>query len=152
MTIINLRDWFPDENIDCVIEVPDSDAEAFKANLTIEAADIYFDAQRQENAYQRRRRWHKANYSLDTDDGIEIEAVNKPADPFEIISDQLVTQKIYEAVAGLPENQGRRIRAHYFFGVSMAQIAEKEGLSKQNVSKSINKGLAHLKKILKNFV
>ena len=71
MARINLRDIYPEERLDCFVEVPDGDERAFVAGLTKEIADVYFEEQREENAYRRRIYWNKSHYSLDCGDGIE---------------------------------------------------------------------------------
>lgn len=47
----------------------------------------------------------------------------------------------------LPEQQFRRIYQYYLYGYSIVEIAEKEGVSHQSISKSIKAGLKYLKKI-----
>ena len=76
MTIINLRDFYYWYTQDEYIEVTDDVAEALRASVRYEAA------------YQRRLSRHKAQYSLDCDDGIEYSALNS-----------------------LPPAQGRRVNA-----------------------------------------
>lgn len=67
MAIINLWDFYPFYTSDCFMEVSDEVAEMFKE----------FD--RKEADYRLRTYRHKAYYSLDRDDGLEHEAVHKPA-------------------------------------------------------------------------
>jgi hypothetical protein len=43
MKEINLRTLFPEYELDCFIEVPDEDVEAFTASMTKETAAIYFE-------------------------------------------------------------------------------------------------------------
>ena len=62
MTTINLKDLYYWYTQDQLIEVSDEVAEVFKADA------------RYEMAYQRRLSRHKAQYSLDCDDGIEYSA------------------------------------------------------------------------------
>ena len=62
MTTINLKDFYYWYTQDQLIEVSDEVAEVFKADA------------RYEMAYQRRLSRHKAQYSLDCDDGIEYSA------------------------------------------------------------------------------
>ena len=60
MTTINLKDFYYWYTQDQFIEVSDEVAEVFVADA------------RHEMAYQRRLSRHKAQYSLDCDDGIEL--------------------------------------------------------------------------------
>ena len=67
MAIINLRDFYPFYTSDCFMEVSDEVAEMFK-EFDRKEADCRLCTYR-----------HKAYYSLDRDDGLEHEAVHKPA-------------------------------------------------------------------------
>jgi len=152
MATINLRDLYPEEELDCIIEVQNGDAEAFKATLTKEIADVYFEEQRRENAYQRRLFRNKAHYSLDCDDGIENDAINSSADLFEEYAAKLSKQQLHNALNSLPEKQRKRIYAQYFCGMNRSEIARAEGVDVSSVRESINAGLIKLKNILQKFL
>ena len=64
MTTINLKDFYYWYTQDQFIEVSD------------EVAEVFVSDARHEMAYQRRLSRHKAQYSLDCDDGIEYSAVS----------------------------------------------------------------------------
>ena len=66
MPIINLRDFYYWYTQDEYMEVSDDVAEALRASVRYEAA------------YQRRLSRHKAQYSLDCEDGIEYSACTSP--------------------------------------------------------------------------
>ena len=151
MSTINLRVLFPSYELDCFVDVPDDDAEAFKASLTEETASVYFEFQRKENAYQRRVYWNKAHYSLNQGDGIENDAINATADPFEEYADKLTQQQLHAAIASLPEKQAKRVYAHYISGRSKAEIARSEGVDEKNVRQAIERGIIKMKSFLKNF-
>jgi len=151
MATINLRDLYPEEELDCIIEVRNGDAEAFKATLTKEIADVYFEEQRRENAYQRRLYRNRAHYSLDCGDGIENDAISTTVDPFEEYADKLSRQQLHNAIKSLPGKQRKRIYAHYFLGMSKAEIARSESVDEKNVRQAIERGIAALKNLLKNF-
>ena len=139
MATINLRDYYPWYAQNEFVEVPDEVVEALLAGKRCEKA-------------QRRRVYrHKAQYSLNTGDGIENEAVQSFPSPEEILEDRLRRQELYTALAILPEKQRRRIEAHYFDGKSVTDIARDEGVAKSSVSESIERGLLTMKKILKKF-
>ena len=72
MTTINLKDFYYWYTQDQLIEVSDEVAEVFKADA------------RYEMAYQRRLSRHKAQYSLDCDDGIEYSACLHEPTPQEL--------------------------------------------------------------------
>ena len=73
MTTINLKDFYYWYTQDQFIEVSDEVAEVFKADA------------RYEMAYQRRLSRHKAQYSLDCDDGIEYSACLHEPTPQELL-------------------------------------------------------------------
>ena len=70
MTTINLKDFYYWYTQDQFIEVTEEVAEALRASVRYEAA------------YQRRLSRHKAQYSLDCEDGIEYSAcLHEPHSP-----------------------------------------------------------------------
>ena len=73
MTIINLRDFYYWYTQDEYMEVTDDVAEALRASVRYEAA------------YQRRLSRHKAQYSLDCEDGIEYSACLHEPTPDEVL-------------------------------------------------------------------
>jgi RNA polymerase sigma-70 factor (ECF subfamily) len=152
MAIINLRDYYPHYELDCPVEVADSDVEEFTASLTEETAALYFNDQRKENAYQRRQFFNKAHYSLDQEDGIEGNNVHRLADPlFEGFVEKLTQQQLQKAIASLPEAQSRRINAHFYLGMSKSAIARAENVKESAVRNAIKRGLINLEKIAKKF-
>ena len=152
MATINLRDYFFCYKLDCFVEVSDEDVEVFLAGLTIKWADVYFKAQREENAYQRRLYRHDAHYSLDCNDGIENDVINQTADPLKKYIDSFEKELLYDAIASLPENQAKRVYAYFFLGLSKQDIAHSEGVSKQCICQSIERALANIEKYLKNIL
>ena len=141
MAIINLRDFYPFYTQDTMIEVSDDVAEALA------------EAERLERNYLRRMFYNNAHYSLDADDGIEASVLS-------VIGTYIITPetalcmmeghcRLCRALNSLPEIQGRRVEAHYLLGMSQQQIAEAEGVAKSSVSESIKKGLAAMRKYLK---
>lgn len=88
-------------------------------------------------AHERRVKRHKAQYSLDAEDGIEAAAithsVNSPEAVLEIVERHCA---LCRALNSLPDIQGRRIDAHYVLGMSQNEIAEAEGVDKGSVSRS----------------
>jgi RNA polymerase sigma-70 factor (ECF subfamily) len=136
MPKINLRDYYPWYIHDEFVDVPD------------EVAHAMAEAVRLENAQRRRIYYHKAHYSLDAGDGIEYEVCSLNLSPHEIYEHQLICCLLREAVNALPETQGRRVEAHFILGMNQKTIAEAEGVSGEAISKSIEKGIAAIRKIL----
>ena len=80
MTTINLKDFYYWYTQDQFIEVSDEVAEVFLADA------------RYEMAYQRRLSRHKAQYSLDCENGIENTVLTKPQTP-EMVLEEKQLQK-----------------------------------------------------------
>ncbi len=138
MTKINLREYYPDfYTTDCMIEVPDEVAALMAAYERVEAA------------YYLRRYRHKAYYSLDRGDGIENDILFVSLSPCEIYERKVTIEQLHAAIAALPDKQAKRIYAHYFLGMSKAEIARAEGVAVNAVKDAISRGLKNIEKILK---
>ncbi len=139
MTEINLREQYPEiYKTDCIITVPD------------EVAELMRECDRKEATYRRRTYYHRAQYSLDRGDSIEYEAVFLSVSPEEVYERKVTMEQLHAAIASLPDKQAKRLTAHYFLGMSKAEIARAEGVHKSQVTRSINHALAALEKYLKN--
>lgn len=141
MKTINLRDYYPDfYKTDCIIEVPDEVA-------------VLMDAyERAEAAYYLRRYRNKAYYSLDRGDGIENDILFVSLSPCEIYERKVTVEQLHAAIAALPDKQAKRIYAHYFLGMSKAEIARAEGVAVNAVKDAISRGLKNIEKILKKTI
>ena len=140
MATINLRVFYPWYTHDEFVEVSDE-----------VAAELFADRRYQKTHEQRMRR-NKSYYSLDVDDGIEASAIAHSTYDPEVIFTKLDKHcRLCCALNSLPEKQGARIEARYILGKSQKEIALAEGVSEEAVSKAIEKGLAAMKKYLKNF-
>lgn len=140
MAKINLRDYYPFYNVDVFVDVPE------------EIATTLLESKRQEEAYKRRMYRHKAQYSLDRGDGIEYDICFTSLSPCEVYERKIAIEQLYAAIANLPDKQGKRIYAHYILGMSKAQIARTEGVSKSRISESIERGLRNMEIFLKNML
>jgi len=140
MTTINLRDYYPDYyNKETYIEVSD------------EVAAFFAEEKRLQTNYAQYIRDNKALYSLDADDGIENDALQRPEQPDEALERRELTLLLSAALNELPEVQRRRVLAHVVLELQMTDIAEAEKVDKSSVSESVSRGLANLRKILKSF-
>jgi RNA polymerase sigma-70 factor (ECF subfamily) len=140
MATINLRDYYPWYTQDEFLEVSDE-----------VAAELAAD-QRYQKTHEQRVRRNKSFYSLDRDDGIELDSIVCYNDCPERIFDMMERYcALCRALNALPEIQGRRIDAHFLLGISQPKIAEDEGVSEVAVYKSIVKGLTAMEKSLRNF-
>ena len=137
MATINLRDYYPFYQHDIYVDVPDELAEAMN------------QWERAEKAYARKRRWHRAHYSLDFVDDIERHILFVSDSPDVRFEKKVRLEQLYAALAALPDKQAKRIYAHYFLGLSKAQIARSEGVGKMTIGESIASGLRRLEIALK---
>lgn len=134
MKKINLRDFYPFYTSDMIVDVPDEVALLLREYVLLE------------EAYRIRKYRYKAFYSLEGHKGIEREALMRQPTPDEILEQQQTAESLYKVLAMLPKKQRNRIYAHYFLGMSKADIAKAEGTDASSVRKSINRGLRQLKK------
>lgn len=138
MKHINLRDYYPAQyKSDYFIEVPD------------EVAEVFITSKQKEAAYQRRRYYNHAQYSLDRDDGLEQHILRKEPSAEEVYELEAAEKRFYSAFASLSEKQARRVLAHYFMGISNTAIAKAEGVSEKVIRMSIRRGLDNFLKSLK---
>ena len=137
MATLNLKIFYPWYTHDVIVEVSD------------EIAEVLIADKRYESAYQRRMFYNKAHYSLDAEDGIEASAIACHAnDPAVIFSRMENHCRLCQALNSLPEIQGRRIEAYFLLGMSRKEIAKSENVCESSVTKSINRGLREMKKIM----
>ena len=134
MTTINLKDFYYWYTQDQFIDVSD------------EVAEVFVSDSRHEMAYQRRLSRHKAQYSLDCDDGIEYSACLHEPTPQELLERMELFIRLWNALNSLPEIQGRRIDAHIILEKSIREIAGAEGEHEESVRQSIKRGLERMKK------
>ena len=139
MKIINLRDYYPFYSTDVFLEVSD------------EVASFLEDDKRLQINYAQYIRDNRAFYSLDAGDGIEAEALNLPEQPDEALERMELERLLKEALAQLTETQRRRLLASVLNDESNQRIAALESVDESAVRRSIQRGLASLKKILKKF-
>lgn len=138
MAIIKLKDFYPFEKDDAIIEVSD------------ELAATLYAFERQEASYIRKVRRHQAYYSLDRTDGVEHSIILHVKSPDEIYERKVSREELHAALAQLPDKQAKRIYAHYLFGMGKDEIAQAEGVSWFSINKSIRQGLIRIEKILQS--
>ena len=137
MKIINIKKLYPFYTSDCFCEVSDEIAEQLK------------QFEKKDHAAYERRRVYGAYYSFDANDSIEGKII-MVLSPEEIYEQKLISKKLYAAINSLPKKQTQRIYAHFFLGMSKAEIARSEGVDAVSVRQSIQRGLKRIKKFLKS--
>ena len=134
---INLRDLYSTlYTTDEFIDISDEIAELFLADKRWEAAHV------------RRMYRHKAQYSLDCNDGIENAIITFPETLDEAYEQKDLRETIYAAIDKLPEKQRRRVIGFYFKGLKKIDMANLEGIAASCVCGTVQKGLVNLKKLL----
>lgn len=130
MKQVNLRELYPD---------------TYKTNTYVEVTDEVLAAIKEQNRLeanqQRTIRRYKAYHSLDSENSIERLFCSPPQSPDELLVEQFVREQLYAAVMALPDKQAKRIYAHYYLGMSKAEIAQYEGVQESAIRKSIKQGL-----------
>ena len=103
--------------------------------------------------YERRRRYHRAYYSLEAFEWTENYALEHSPSPEQLIMlaeeraerDRLAAA-LREALAYATPTQARRICAYYLGGLTQQQIADRERIHNSNVCLSIRRGLCNLRR------
>lgn len=116
-----------------------------------EVAEVFITFERMENAYKQRTYYHRAFYTLDCSDGIEQSVVFRSLTPEEIYERKLTREQLHAAISSLPDKQAKRIYAHYILGISRAEIAKAEGVSKVAVTYSIQRWMRVLSRKIRGF-
>ena len=136
MAVINLRDVYPFYDEDQFVEVEEDVFEVFQL------------FKRKEKADERRIYRNKAFYSLDRQDGIELEALTKEPPSSEAGNARLMNERVQILMCGLTKKQFSRIYAHFFLGMSYADIARKEKKDRSSIYESVKRGVERLKRKL----
>ena len=124
MQKINLRDLYPDTyKTDVFVDV------------TEEVLATIRGQEQGDAAYERRKYRHKAHYSLNREDGIENDALNRPLTPEEVLEQKLLREEVYAALMQLTAIQARRIYARFYLGMTVAEIARIEGADRRIAAK-----------------
>lgn len=137
--IINLRNYYPNYYEDVFVDVSNEIASQFQ------------EWERRDRSSRRKMFRYSAQFSLDRDDGIEGSAIYTSIMPDEVYEEKQLREQLHIALTSLPEIQARRIRAHYYLGLSMSDIARAEGVERECVSESIDRGLRKIKVFFRNF-
>lgn len=133
MKEINIKGMYPHVTEDCFVPV------------TEELVEALCELNRQTEAYRRNQFRHKAQYSLDRDDGIDLNAINAVPSPEDIYLQKEHTQHILAELRKLSRPSARRIYKHFYLDWSVDKIARHEGVSTVSVYESIREGIKKLR-------
>ena len=149
MKIINLRLHYPHCQQDKLVEVSE------------EVFDVLCQSVREMRNYERRKRYHRAFYSLDAFDWTENYALEHSPSPEQLVMlaeeraerDRLAAALREALAAALREalvyatlTQARRLCAYYLGGLTQQQIADRECVHNSNVCLAIRRGLCNLRR------
>ena len=98
---------------------------------------------------QKIARYNERN--IVTESTLNKRVFNKPENVEEIVIRKINNEKLKKAMDKLSKEQRRRILLHYDYQMSLEEIAEIEGRSKQAIQESIEWGMKKLKKIFEKF-
>ena len=147
MKTINLKKYYyPICKKDTFVEVPD------------EVADAIVEESRAENANDAKQHYHC--YSLDASPGIENHFPEQVISPEDILMEKetereqeaaraLMMERLREALATLTPRQASCLHARFWEGKPFKEIAEAEGVALDSVSEAVLRGLANMRKYLK---
>lgn len=83
------------------------------------------------------------------EESLNARSVHKPISVEEEVESKIIFEKLKLAINQLSTIQKRRIKMYYFEDMTLEEIAKIEGATHQAISKSINKGIEEIKKIMK---
>jgi RNA polymerase sigma-70 factor (ECF subfamily) len=112
--------------------------------VTREVADFLDNSRKEKEKADRSDRRHLTSKNLEEnffEDDIADECVNIEAD-FIRREDY---RQLYAAIDALPDLQRKRIKAHYFEGLTYRQIGERERIDHRAIVRSVESALGKLK-------
>jgi len=121
-------------------------AEAILVAVSPEVHECLLAFQRKLSAQQRQGRRHGSMYDLETVSAF----IPSAACVEEEVIRSSRTKLVRKAVCSLPQTQRRRIVMRYYQGLTVREIAEKEGVRANNIDKTLGLAFEKLKKILCN--
>ena len=141
MKIISLRLHYPHCQQDKLVEVSE------------EVFDVLCQSVREMRNYERRKRYHRAFYSLGAYDWTENYALEHSPSPEQLVMlgeeraerDRLVAT-LREALAYTTPTQARRIRARYMSGKKLREIGESEGTGESEAGHSVRSGIRRMRR------
>ena len=141
MKVINLRLHYPYYEQDKLVEVSE------------EVFDVLCQSVREMRNYERRKRYHRAFYSLDAFEWTENYALEHSPSPEQLVMlaeeraerDRLAAA-LRDALSYATPTQARRVCAYYPGGLTQQQIADRERVHNSNVCLSIRRGLCNLRR------
>lgn len=119
--------------------------------ISDEIYEVLHEFSKIEHRQLEKIRYHKAFYSLDILNGIEIDIVTNRISMEEILEQEEIRDVLWNRVHELSPKQADRIIKRYYQNLSIVSIAKLENVDESSVRDSIKRGLLKLKKNLENF-
>ena len=132
MKKINLKDEYPWYNNE-YIEISDEIYEAFCEFSRIEHRQL------------EKIRYHKAFYSLDVLNGIEINIITNRISMEEMLEQEQIRIELFRIIQNLTPKQRDRIIKRYYRDMSIVGIAKSENVDESSVRESIKRGLLKIR-------
>ena len=92
---------------------------------------------------------HKAQYSLDCEDGIEYSACLHEPTPQELLERIELFIRLWNALNSLPKSRAAVWMPASILGKTYSEVAEAEGVDESAVRRAVERGLENMKKYLK---
>lgn len=138
--------------IDLRKEYPHLDSTYSNFSISCKVAVVFQQYRRSELALEKRRSRNGDTVSLDAEPGLEGHIIAQSPGPEEEMERRVRSSELYAALRSLPRKQADRIYARYILGLSIAEIARTDRVSRPAVLKSIELGKVELKRILSNMI
>ena len=92
----------------------------------------------------------RRHYSY-SDQNDKFDTLMAGEDLFETVFEKLEKEELIEAIKALEPQQQELVKDLFYEGMSMSEIARRDGVSKMSISKRMNTIKKHLKEKIKNF-
>lgn len=77
---------------------------------------------------------------------LNVRAIHKPKSVEDMVLENLLSERLYQAIQNLPKLQKRRLILYFFDDMTYEEIASREGCTKMPVKRSIKAAIEKLKK------
>ncbi len=140
---------FDDDKKTYTVEFVDNKKVIHKIAISVEVYNA-FDSFELEDISQIHKFRKHIEHSEVYEETLNTRMISKPTSIEEEVENKIIYEELKVAINQLSDIQKRRIKMYYFEDMTLEQIAAVEGATHQAISKSINKGIEEIKKIMKN--
>lgn len=140
---------YDDEKQTYTVEFVDNKKVIHKIAISVEVYKA-FDSFELEDISQIHKFRKHIEHSEVYEETLNTRMISKPVSVEEEVESKIEYEELKNAIDQLSDIQKRRIKMYYFEDMTLEQIATIEGATHQAISKSINKGIEEIKKIINN--